>query len=186
MKKAEEPTDIVKLRIIMSRHGEGLHNVAGKKISNIWKDEVARIREEIAKESGDTPEIKELLDNLVKEYRKDRDDIAYNLLTDVDAIKYKDPSLTERGKTQASYSGKALQAYVDKKELKLSSSVFSSPFERTINSLEEVLQNLKGSEQERFAIPDLMETSGRYVDTYDEDKNYGEYTVLGDGIDVRG
>ena len=185
MKKTKGQTDSIKLRIIMSRHGEGIHNVAIGKIRQIWKDGVDKIREKNTKKFDDTSEINIILDISGKKYKNRKYDIACNLLETVDAKKYKDPSLTEKGMVQASYSGKALQAYVDENGLQLSSLVFSSPFARTINSLEEVLQNLEESKQERFAIPDLIETSGRYVDTYDERKNYGEYAVLGDGIDVQ-
>ncbi|WP_340201482.1 histidine phosphatase family protein [Ascidiimonas sp. W6] len=182
MPKSLKDTEI---RIIMSRHGEGLHNVAGKQISAIWKKELQKLRDEITKKHGNTPEINAAFNQLIKEYRDKRDDLAYNLLEKVDPTAYFDPSLTEKGTLQASHSGKVLKAYLDKKQLKISTTAFSSPFARTINSLEGVLDNFKEADQKVFIIPDLMETSGRYVDRFSQDKSYyANYTVLDDEIDV--
>ncbi|WP_340201484.1 phosphoglycerate mutase family protein [Ascidiimonas sp. W6] len=172
------------IRIIISRHGEGLHNVAGKRISSIWKNELEKLRNHIFKNFENIPEINHIIDKHVKNYNTKRDEIAYNLLEKVDPTAYFDPNLTEKGKVQAKYSGKVLKTYLIHHQLGIAPYAFTSPFSRTINSLTEVLENFKDFPSEIFIIPELMEPSGRYVDRFSLNKVCGNHTILAGGIDV--
>jgi broad specificity phosphatase PhoE len=170
------------IRIIVSCHSESIHNVAGERINNYWLNELFRLRNRVYKDYGNSTSVNILIDDCLAKYAAKKETLSYNLLEKVDYYMYYNPILTEKGKFQANYSGKVLKTYLEHHKLYISNYVFSSPFERTLNSIKELLKNFENDRIKVLVIPDLIEPFGRFVDKFSLEKIESRYAVLGDGI----
>lgn len=170
------------LRLIVSSHGESLHNIAGAKINTIWDNELIKVKNEVLKSTEETPEVKCLINKQLKKYEDKKEFLSYNLLEKVDYYAYYDPVLTEKGKVQANFCGSIFKTYLEYQNLNLSDYVFSTPYNRTISSMEQILTNFQGKESEIMVIPNLIEPCGRFVDKFSLEKTPCNYKVLNENI----
>ncbi len=172
------------LRIIVSCHGESLHNVAGEKISYLWGKKLLHVRNRILKDFGNNTQTNILIDECLSRYETKKETITYNLLEKVDYLAYRNPILTERGKFQTNYYGAVLKDYLSNKNLSIAKFAFSSPFERTLSSIKQILGNFKNTRIKILAVPDLIEPFGRFVDKFSTNEIQESFTILNDGINA--